>query len=1698
MTRRIALAVRSLVAVLAAVLMVAGGVALPAQAASDVVVSGHVFLGTSSRSATAGEVTITIIRGGWPDIITTTDASGNYTATINSVNPNNHARVKFTNNGTGDFAGGYWPGVPLGTASSTMNLRLDSAAIPNVDMTLAAPTNVSGQVLLGGLGEIPLAGEIRVNYQRQNDNDSGLGPKSSVLAAAGGNWTIPSLPGGNYVFTYDYLGSRGYVSIDTETPGLYAPVMVYGTPVTRPTQTMWPDRSISGTVTLYPSGATAGPGDVLITWEYREDSHDAWVPAAGQSVTTDSMGQYVILGLTAPGYYRISRTWQGAGTYTGGIGTTTLFSYQHQVTRFDFTMQRLGSISGTVQLGGSGGPAPAGSVRVTVGVRFSTSTSVLVTSGGAWTVSGLSVGDTNYYYVKAEYLGTGPYSDPVDLERVTIGANNDTTGINIVLADSGFSGTVVGTADEPLEGAEVDLYAFYRSGPHVGEFVMSDYRIANAAGHFNFGQMPTDYVYILEFRHPGYAIQTWYDSGEFYEPELIFFDQGESQNGFFVTMYRSGTITGTITNLLPETLSAGRASVELLVFDWSTSQWVGTGYAESVQPNGTFALTDLSPDSYRYRLTVDVTGVQPYTSPTLDLTEAQTITFDRAVPRNPPDRITERHLAMGGESGVLGAATSAIGGFGVGQGGSIQHFANGTIYSSVQWGTFVVMAGPIRDQYFAANTIFGAYGWPLSDVECVGATCNQAFEGGTITVQQTTVSTSPVITGSPMVGGALKVSTGSYNPAATSFSYAWLRNGAPIPGANGAGYVPIAADLGQVLTAEVTARSASGLPVTAMASPTAPIAPSAAMAIAAVAAANSTQLGVATSAVVAFPDHGGGSMQHFANGSIYSSPSGTYIVMAGPIREGYWAANSIFGVYGWPTSAADCTAACTQSFQGGSITVEAIQVTVPPAITGSLIAGNVVVVSKGTYAGPTPTGYAYAWFRDGVKIAGATAASYTTVLADVGHALTATVTVTRPGSLPTTTTTVPTASIAPTAAMQITALYAANGGSAGALGVATSGIVAFPNAGGGSLQHFANGSIYSSNLGGTWVVMAGPIREQYWGANSIFGIYGWPSSALSCSSGTCTQSYTGSTGAGATLTSTQTQVTTPPSITGIPMVGGSLSVSKGTYLPAATAWSYAWFRDGVRIAGATAQSYTPVAADQGHTLTVEETARSAIGMPVASTSAATAAVLPSAAAQITALYATNGGSAGALGVATSGIVAFPNAGGGSLQHFANGSIYSSNLGGTWVVMAGPIREQYWAANSIFGVYGWPSSELSCAAGTCTQSYTGPTGAGATLTSSQTQVTSPPTITGIPMVGAPLTATKGVYDPVATAWSYAWFRDGVRIAGATAQTYTPVAADLGKALTVEVTARSATGMPVAALSAATASVAPSAATQIANTYAANGGSNGALGAAVSGVAAFADNGGGSLQHFANGSIYSSNVSGTWVVWAGPIRDAYWAANSIFGSYKWPSGEQVCPGPGCTQTFTGGTISADPLMVTTAPAISGDTRVGGILSASSGVYNPVATSFTYAWFRDGARIAGASAPSYTLVAADQTHTITVQVTASKTGKVSVTTASAPTAAIGASAVSQITALRAANSALGAAVSAAVAFPDNGGGTLQHFQNGSIYSSALGGTWIVWAGAIRTQYWNANSIFGAYRWPSGERVCTTSCTQPFTGTSPITGAN
>lgn len=69
----------------------------------------------------------------------------------------------------------------------------------------------------------------------------------------------------------------------------------------------------------------------------------------------------------------------------------------------------------------------------------------------------------------------------------------------------------------------------------------------------------------------------------------------------------------------------------------------------------------------------------------------------------------------------------------------------------------------------------------------------------------------------------------------------------------------------------------------------------------------------------------------------------------------------------------------------------------------------------------------------------------------------------------------------------------------------------------------------------------------------------------------------------------------------------------------------------------------------------------------------------------------------------------------------------------------------------------------------------------------------PTITGTAQVGATLTASNGTFTGDAViAYAYQWYAGGVAIAGATANTYVPVTGNIGKIITVRVSATNASG------------------------------------------------------------------------------------------------------------------------------------------------------------------------------------------------------------------------------------------------------------------------------------------------------------------
>jgi len=87
---------------------------------------------------------------------------------------------------------------------------------------------------------------------------------------------------------------------------------------------------------------------------------------------------------------------------------------------------------------------------------------------------------------------------------------------------------------------------------------------------------------------------------------------------------------------------------------------------------------------------------------------------------------------------------------------------------------------------------------------------------------------------------------------------------------------------------------------------------------------------------------------------------------------------------------------------------------------------------------------------------------------------------------------------------------------------------------------------------------------------------------------------------------------------------------------------------------------------------------------------------------------------------------------------------------------------------------------------------------------------------------------------------------------------------------------------------------------------------------------------------------------------------------------------------------------PLVNTSPPVITGVPRVGSVLTASPGVWNPGDASVRFQWRSNGVKIAGATAASYLVPVEQEGKQLTVRVTASKLGypTTSVVTAATPT--------------------------------------------------------------------------------------------------------
>ncbi len=265
----------------------------------------------------------------------------------------------------------------------------------------------------------------------------------------------------------------------------------------------------------------------------------------------------------------------------------------------------------------------------------------------------------------------------------------------------------------------------------------------------------------------------------------------------------------------------------------------------------------------------------------------------------------------------------------------------------------------------------------------------------------------------------------------------------------------------------------------------------------------------------------------------------------------------------------------------------------------------------------------------------------------------------------------------------------------------------------------------------------------------------------------------------------------------------------------------------------------------------------------------------------------------------------------------------------------------------------------------------------------------PKITGTAQVGKTLTASA---SPAGVTYGYQWLADGAVVSGATAPTFTPTAAQLGKKLSVRVTASKGGFASATKTSAATAAVAA-----------------GTLTAGTPTITGTAKSG--SKLTVSPGAWTSgATLSYQWNAGGAAVRGA---TSSTFT----PGAAQV--GEAITVTVTGSLAGYTPVSKMSAPTakvaglilksatpkVSGTVAVGSKVTAKPGTWTG-GTKLTYQWYAGGKAIKGATKSSFTLTTSQAGKQVTVKVTGSKSGYASASKMSKATVKVATVATPKIT--------------------------------------------------------------------------------------------
>jgi uncharacterized repeat protein (TIGR02543 family) len=453
-------------------------------------------------------------------------------------------------------------------------------------------------------------------------------------------------------------------------------------------------------------------------------------------------------------------------------------------------------------------------------------------------------------------------------------------------------------------------------------------------------------------------------------------------------------------------------------------------------------------------------------------------------------------------------------------------------------------------------------------------------------------------------------------------------------------------------------------------------------------------------------------------------------------------------------------------------------------------------------------------------------------------------------------------------------------------------------------------------------------------------------------------STAGGDGANATSVSTTTPATGPsnsavPTISGTIAVARSLTSSNGTWADGGDSitYSYQWesSANGLsgwsNITGATASSYTPVTADAGKYLRLTVTATNTVSSASAS-SLSTTMVLSGLADAVSGLTTTASNSQLVLNwSAPTGL----SLNGGVISDYTIEYKASASASWTSVSLGSAATTKTLTGLTNATAYDWRIIPLTAAGSGATATFTAALASTPYTTPSNSSL---PTIAA-PAVAVSTTSTDGTWADngrTITGYTYQWelSSDGTTgwaaISGATSASYTPIAAQVGKYLRLQVTATNAAGSG-AAYSAASSAVK----TGLADAPALGSVVRADAQITVDWTAPTALNGG-------TISAYKVAYSTNGTTWTNSSTSVASSATSyiITGltngtAYYVRVIPVTAAGDGASATSVGTTTPAASPTNTVIPTINGTVAVGKGLGSGGGTWTSggIANTYTYQW-------------------------------------------------------------------------------------------------------------------------------------------------------